>query len=399
MTVALREVAALVYRESGIRIGEHQHRSLQAALDRMGADHEPAAFLRRVSDPLLRATAVARLIEEVTIKETFFLRDRGQLESIDWRLLADAARARGAERVRVWTAACATGEEAYGLALLASEAFAPAPAPVSILATDISEGALARARQGAYGARSVSGLDAGMRRRWFRDDGAGLVVGEQLRALVTFARHNLIRDPFPPLGEARFDLVLCRNVLIYFDAETVGGVLASFERARSPSGSLVLGAADVLCASAAGLALASAPVAVARSAQVRPKLRAPLGRAPVEARAGADAVLAEAADYFRRGLAELEAGDPRGAVRSLRSALFVDPQLGLAAFKLGGAHEVLGELAAARRAYEQALRALEPDERHEPHLAQIDLADVAAAAQARLDVLAGSSGKARPGRG
>ena len=77
---------------------------------------------------------------------------------------------------------------------------------------------------------------------------------------------------------------------------------------------------------------------------------------------------------------------------SLRRALYVEPDFGLAAFKLGGAHEALGDVPAARRAYRQALRALEPHARHEPFLGQIDLADVATATRARLDVLAAATG-------
>ena len=77
---------------------------------------------------------------------------------------------------------------------------------------------------------------------------------------------------------------------------------------------------------------------------------------------------------------------------SLRRALYAEPGFGLAAFKLGGAHEALGDVPAAVRAYRQALRALDPHERHEPFLEQIDLADVAAAARARLDVLAATAG-------
>jgi chemotaxis protein methyltransferase CheR len=391
VTVALSQVAALVHRETGIRLGERQHSFLLAALQRVEAGAGPDAFLRRVADPVQRREAVTRLIEEVTVKETSFLRDRGQLAGIDWRLLAAEARARGAERVRVWTAACATGEEAYSLALLACEAFAPAPPPVTILATDISAGALARARRGSYRSRSVRDLDPAMRGRYLREEADDLIVGEQLRALVTFAPHNLVRDPFPPLGEAPFDLILCRNVLIYFDSETVGQVLESFERARADTGSLVLGAADVLCASASRMATAAVPAA-SPAAQLRPPmrgLRRPLGRlqaaAPVEDPH-------DAAEYFRQGLAELESDDPAAAVSSLRRALYVEPQFGLAAFKLGGAHEALGDLPAARRAYQRALRALEPDARHESFLAQIDLEDVARAIRARLDFLAATAG-------
>ena len=100
MTRTLEGVAALVYAESGIRLGEQQHAFLQAALGRIGCDAE--AFLRGVADPRRRAQLLARLIEEVTVKETSFLRDRGQLAEIDWPLLLERAHARGAERVRVW---------------------------------------------------------------------------------------------------------------------------------------------------------------------------------------------------------------------------------------------------------------------------------------------------------
>jgi chemotaxis protein methyltransferase CheR len=386
VTVALGQVAALVYRESGIRLGERQYDFLLAALGRIGPGSEPEAFLRGVADPLHSRQLLTRLIEEVTVKETSFLRDRGQLASIDWQHLLENARARGDQRVRVWTAPCATGEEAYSLALLACEAFGPAP-PVSILATDISADALAHARLGSYRSRSLRELDPAMRARYLRVEADGMIVGEQLRSLVRFARHNLIRDPFPPLGEAPFDLILCRNVLIYFDAVTVGQVLRGIEHARAPSGVLVLGAADALCASASRMVVA-APVAPADTRPGR-KLRRPLRRV---AAAACVEDPHDAAAYFQRGLEELESDDPAAAVTSLRRALYMEPDFGLAAFKLGGAHESLGDLPAARRAYRQALRALEPHARHETFLGQVDLADVATATQARLNVLAATAG-------
>ncbi len=282
VTVAHDELAALVQRESGIRLAERQHSLLQAALSRIDAELDPEAFLRRAADPLQRTQLVARLIEEVTVKETFFLRDLGQLAAIDWELLLRNARACGVDHVRVWTAACATGEEAYSLALLACEAFAPAPPPVRILATDISAHALARARQGVYRPRSVRALGPAMRKRYFREDAGRLVVGDELRALVSFARHNLVRDPFPPLGQAPFQLILCRNVLIYFDSQTVGRVVGSFERALARSGAFVLGPADALCASASRLA----GTARAGPGSVAAAPAAPPARTAAEPRAG-----------------------------------------------------------------------------------------------------------------
>ena len=159
----------------------------------------------------------------------------------------------------MWTAACATGEEAYSLALLAAEAFAPAPAPVQHPRHRHLRATPSPTRAPASTARAPSATSARpCARAGCPPTATGRWSAEPLRALVTFARHNLVRDPFPPLGETPFDLILCRNVLIYFDTPTVGRVLGSFEQARAPGGKLVLGAADALCASATRIGVADA---------------------------------------------------------------------------------------------------------------------------------------------
>jgi chemotaxis methyl-accepting protein methylase len=406
MTTALAKVASLIQDESGIRFAASQHPFIQAALGRVGPDRDPQAFLRRAADPATRRTLIGRLIDEVTVKETSFLRDRQQLGRIDWKLLLQGARAAGAERLRVWAAPCATGEEAYSLALLACEAFAPAEPPVTIFASDISALALARARAGVYDPRAVRDLDSVQRDRFFRRKGQQLVVGEQLRSLVTFAAHNLTRDPFPPLGEAAFQLILCRNVLIYFNIETVAKVLASLERALTPNGTLVLGVADVLCQRTSRLAArVVVPPPTRPTGGSKGPLRRPLGRLaepPVtptpwdEVMAHTSRLLAEdplnSEAHFHRGLAQLERGDPLAAVSSLRRALYVDAGFGLASFTLGSAHEALGERTAARRAYEQALRTLQADERHQQLLGEIDVRHVTAAAGERLQKLSCTPG-------
>ena len=143
-------------------------------------------------------------------------------------------------------AGCATGEEAYSLVLLAAESLGTAEPPVDVLATDVSESALEAAREARYRGRSVTGLSQRLRERYFTEEDQLWSPVEVLRAPVRFARHNLVRDPAPPLGEGRFDLITCRNVLIYFDRPTVDAVIASLERALEPDGVLLLGAADAL---------------------------------------------------------------------------------------------------------------------------------------------------------
>lgn len=412
---ALEELAALVHRESGILIREAQHDGLAAALKRVDPAGDPAQFIHRAADPFAGPALVARLLDEVTVKETFFLRHAPQLEQIPWHELLDQACQRGAQTVRVWSAACATGEEAYTLALLAREAFAPAEPPVTILATDISDAALTRARTGAYRTYSTRELNPTLRRRYFEEDGDKLTAGKHLRSLVTFKRHNLVRDPLPPRGEAAFDLILCRNVLIYFDSETVDRVTAALDGALAPGGTLILGAADALCRGAGHLrALATAVTPLARSAPRRqdPELRRPLGRLSRPSAAHDPAGVADAARagesdemisrttrllaadplnasaHFLHGLAELEAGDADAAIAALRRALYAEPQFGLAAFQLGRAYESIGNRTAARRAYEQALRTCDLEgDLHEPLLGQVDLSDVVAAARTRLDAL------------
>jgi chemotaxis protein methyltransferase CheR len=401
---ALQAIAELVRREAGIVVRDNQASSLEAAV-RRATGSDPQTFLRLAQDPLAGRTALGRLIDEVTVQETYFLRERVQLEEISWRRLLQGATESGSASIRVWVAACATGEEAYSVALLATEAFAPAPPPVDILATDISEPALERARRGRYRARSVQQMPAGLRDRWLeRADDGEYVVSDRLRGLVRFRQHNLVQDPVPPLGEERFDFVLCRNVLIYFDPPTVERVIVSLEGALRGEGTLLLGAADTLCGSAMRLASAGARPAPKPAPDDRRTLRRPLGReddlleralrcADLGRREDALVLVARllreqplnADAYFVRGLVELDGGDAAGAVHSFRRALYVDPQFGLAAFKLGVAHDAAGDRDAARRAYEQALRSLVPEEgRHDRILAQVDLGDIAAACRARL---------------
>lgn len=387
MTHTLDKVAALLRRETGIRIDRSQHSSLRAALARASPGGDATGFLQAADDPVWGRETIARLVDAVTIKETYFLREPRQLDAIPWRLLLERAQRAGSRDVRVWSAACATGEEPYTLALLASEALGGTDPPVSILGTDISTVALEGALAGRYRERAVSAIEPALRRRYFDEDGDALIVGERLRRLVRFAPHNLAHDPLPPLGEEPFDLILCRNVLIYFDGATVERAIDGLEHALRTDGMLILGSADTLCGTVRRLEQIGAeqgPISRPRAIAAR-ALRRPLGRGPVESPA-ADALDAEAS--FLSGVRALEAGDPAAATVSLRRALYVDPAFGLAAFTLGRAHEAAGDAIAARRAYGQALRTIDgADERYDHLLEQVDLEDVATACRVRLGAL------------
>ncbi|HKG39245.1 MAG TPA: protein-glutamate O-methyltransferase CheR [Conexibacter sp.] len=446
MSADLEQLADLVRDRSGIVLhGRHRIHSLAAGLAKLEPGLDAATALRRAREPVGGKAFVASLLEAVAVHETFFFRQRDDLDAIDWHALLATARASGSSAVRTWVAGCSTGEEAWTLAILATEALGEAAA-VSLLATDLSAAALRRAERGRYGPRSVRHVEAGLRERYLDPVGAEWDVGEALRRLVHFRQHNLVTDP--PPGE-RFELILCRNVLIYFDPPTVERVVRSLERVLAPGGMLVLGAADRLCRlpdpAQRRAPRAARPVAPWRARLGRParerapdaaprrSWRTPVGESdaaappavppvpPVSASPAAagptplaaalaaadagrmdEAVAATeralAADpldadaHYIRGVAQLVSGDGPAAAASLRRALYVDPGFALAAFQLGRAYDLLGDEPAARRAYQQALRTLSPDhERQQRLVASADLADVASACGARLAALSQAS--------
>jgi len=431
VTGALAALATLIQRTTGMTVPPGRETALRLAVGRAAPGLEPEDYLLATKDPVYGPGLVDRLIDEVTVHETSFARDMPQLRTIDWRALHRVARAAGSDVVRVWSAGCATGEEAYTLALLAISAFAPGAPPVDILGTDISRTVITAAETGCYRPRAVRALEPQLRDRHLerQADGTYLVSG-RLRSLARFGRHNLIHDPFPPPGETRFDLILCRNVLIYFEPALARQVTELLGGSLRPGGTVMLGAADVLQVSPArtggprpslgtqartavherapALVRGPAPKAPRQARRVPPSGPLPTGQrvltrdqrltATLTAAAAGDrsealehaASLVEAhpldADaHFLYGLVALEAGEPAKARDALRQALVADPAFCIAAFTLGRAYDALGDAAAARRAYLQALRTLDPnDRRHESLLQQVDLADIAAACRARL---------------
>ena len=380
MTDDLRALAGIVHCISGVVLRDGQMASLRSALARVDPQLTPAELIRD-PDP----TQLELLVDEVVIKETFFLRHYEELEGIDWP--GKAARAAAAGRpLRIWSAGCSTGEEVYTLAVLAAEALGDDHPPIDVLGTDLSAPALAFAERGLYGTRSMRLVDRERRRRWFVAGGERLRVGEELRVLVRFARHNMVHDPFPPEGEAPFDLIVCRNVLIYFDGPTVASVTAGLRTALAPGARLLLGTVDRLGS--------PPPVAVARAPRLHADRAAP--RLPVPGRQAATRRLhpgssaseppVEAAQAaFDAGSRALGAGDASTAVHALRRALYLDPRRAVVALQLARAHEALDHTEAARRGYRRALRLVGEAPESGPGLYDgVAAGDVATACRARL---------------
>lgn len=188
------------------------------------------------------AAELEALIEALVVHETYFFREMDSLQRMVDDLVAPLAAA--GRRPRLWCAACATGEEAFTTAMLLADR--GILAKVDILATDISNRALARARSGELGRRSLrqrpqNGLDV----RWLDADDTRVRVHDDIRRAITWQRVNLVEaDAIAALG--RFDVIICRNVLIYFGDDTAKRVVGNLTSALSPSGALLVGVSESL---------------------------------------------------------------------------------------------------------------------------------------------------------
>ncbi len=181
---------------------------------------------------------VTRVVEALTTNETSWFRDSTPFTALRDEVLPQA-RAQHAGPLRIWSAACSTGQEPYSITMTMLDA---GERRFSVLATDLSSAVLARARAGEYSQLETNrGLPASMLVRYFARSGAGWTVNEELRRFVTFTQHNLLH---PPPAGGPFDIVFLRNVLIYFDTATKRAILSRLRRAMRPGGHLVLGAAE-----------------------------------------------------------------------------------------------------------------------------------------------------------
>ncbi|MFN7972227.1 MAG: protein-glutamate O-methyltransferase CheR [Acidobacteriota bacterium] len=202
-----------------------------------------------------RAEELEHLLQEVLVHETYFLREQNQLRAFADEILPGLA-APG-RPIKIWCAGCSSGEEPYTIAMILEEQGVYDRAPVALYATDISARILARARQGLYTRNSFRGPDLGPYRKYFDvfdPGGDRFGVKEDVRRRVLFKRHNLLDEATynPLLG---LDVVLCRNVMIYFDRAAKKKVVRMFHDRLKAGGYLLLGHAESLTGMSEGFRL------------------------------------------------------------------------------------------------------------------------------------------------
>jgi chemotaxis protein methyltransferase CheR len=240
-----RRLVRLVAQRTGIVLGRERRESIVELCSRRADELRlpgPEDYVRRLEGEQPQDPESLALLTAITNGETSFYRDQAQFAVIE-SLLAENAR-RGSPMLHLWSAACSTGEEAYSLSMAALTA----QAMVAVLGTDINPGFLGTAQQARYGARALRNLPADHRTRFMAGDPGAWQPTPEVRARVRFQRHNLLDAAVPAAASAdgSWDMILCRNVFIYFDRRTIELVVQHLMSALSPNGHLFVGAAESL---------------------------------------------------------------------------------------------------------------------------------------------------------
>ncbi len=237
-------LTALLKARTGQQLAANRAWRIDTALKTVLRDRQVDTLEQLVSqlldgqDPSIADQVVDALLNQ----ESSFFRDAAIFEAVGDAVSSAAADGR---RVRLWSAGCATGQEPLSLAMMFGERAEATGAPVpEIIATDVSEAALVRARSGRFSQFEIQrGLPVRRMMRWFDNAGADWVAKPELVRMVQFRRSNLVADAPPP---GRFDVVMCRNVLMYLSPAYRGDVFARIATVMRPGGTLVLGAGETV---------------------------------------------------------------------------------------------------------------------------------------------------------
>jgi chemotaxis protein methyltransferase CheR len=243
--LAIRE---FIYAKTGIFFNESKQYFLENRLNRRIQDLNLSSYRDYLAhlQGFSGKDELKQLFNEITTNETSFWRNPPQIEAFQRIVLPDAvslAKARGANRLRIWSAACSSGEEPYTLAMICAEAKDTLlrGMQVEIIATDISEKVLSMAREGAYGSYTLRNLTPAQTKQHFNQQGPdAFTVKPELQQLISFKNFNLVDYAnYKSLGS--FDVIFCRNVLIYFDEAVKGKVIKGFHDLLQPRAFLLVG--------------------------------------------------------------------------------------------------------------------------------------------------------------
>lgn len=233
---------------AGMYIDDSKQNSFKISLDtrmNMLSIKDYSAYYSLITTNAFGRKEFDELLDLVLIRETFFFRDERQLCVLTKNVLPELLERKRGQEIKIWSAGCATGEEPYSIAMAILENFHPGSGNVSVYATDISPENLERAKEGVYSKSAMRAIDKAVLNRYFIQREGQYYINDQIKQRVRFDTLNLIEpNIYPETGS--FDIVFCKNVIIYFRLETVKTVIRKFYNILTPGGYLFLGHSESL---------------------------------------------------------------------------------------------------------------------------------------------------------
>lgn len=249
--MAYQKLVDLILQRLGLQLNEHRLASLTKVVDGLASSSVSLSvnqLYQQLETADISTVVWQQIVQALTVGETYFYRNSAHVNALSLHVLPALIKARrlaGDKRLRLWSAGCATGEEPYTLAMILYDVLPDLKDwSITILATDINERYLQQARIGHYRPHSFRGeTPPWVQSRWFRKSGDGFVIDASLRSMVTFMPLNLVQDSYPlrDNNTTDLDLVLCRNVTIYFDRTQTKAVAERFFQTLIPGGWLIVG--------------------------------------------------------------------------------------------------------------------------------------------------------------
>ncbi len=250
------ELSKVIYDRAGIHFPPTKKYVLESRLAQRLDELEMEDFGQYISFLTMgpyQGEEFQEMFNRITINETSFFRNEPQLEVFERRVLPELLEARkGVKRLRLWSAACSTGDEPYTLAIMVHRTLGVRLSDwrIEILGTDISERALEAAQAARYTEYSLRSLSPIVRQRYFRQDGPYSLLDPTVKSMVSFDLHNL-KDRVAAKRFGTWDIIFCRNVMIYFDDAMKSQVLRTFAEQLAPDGTLFIGHSETIRAAEA----------------------------------------------------------------------------------------------------------------------------------------------------
>jgi len=245
-----KALAAYIYAICAVSLDQSKSYLIEGRLGRLAEENGCGSFSRLVERAKAEPSRTLErcIIDAITTNETLFFRDTAPFDLLRHKIvpeLIDRRAKTGAARIRIWSAACSTGQEIYSIAILLKELLGdPDRYGVRMVGTDISDQAVARASRGLYNVTEIErGLSEPLRNKYFSQTREGWQIRDEIRGMASFKHQNLMGD-LSPLG--KFDVIFCRNVAIYFTEADKASLFRRLERALEPNGYLVVGAMESL---------------------------------------------------------------------------------------------------------------------------------------------------------